>query len=170
LIETCIKPICGAFKPDVLVLQCGVDGLAGDPCKEFNISLKGYGQAVLNILEWCGRAPSDGHNTGEAIVDEAKQIPVLLLGGGGYHTTNAARAWAYFTSIALGRTLDLDQGAIPETCVHWETFYNDNAAGDGLDVVANAARRDENTEEDLSRIEEAFSAYTEALRARTAGS
>ena len=35
-------------------------------------------------------------------------VPVLLLGGGGYTLRNVPRAWAYETSIALG--IDLPNG------------------------------------------------------------
>ncbi|KAI9615977.1 hypothetical protein H4Q26_011229 [Puccinia striiformis f. sp. tritici PST-130] len=43
----------------------------------------------------------------------AHRRKVLLLGGGGYHTPNVARAWAYFTSIALGKKFDLEETEIP---------------------------------------------------------
>ena len=32
-------------------------------------------------------------------------IPLLLLGGGGYSIRNVARCWAYETGIAIGATL-----------------------------------------------------------------
>jgi histone deacetylase 8 len=71
--------------PDFIVAQCGLDGLAGDPCKVWNWSLDdGEGS-----LAWCIRR----------IVDWG--IKTLFLGGGGYSLPNSARAWAYLSSIIV---------------------------------------------------------------------
>jgi len=83
----------GIFEPDYVVVQCGVDGLAGDPCATWNWSL-GEGEGSLG---WCiGRL--------------VKEWPCkkLLLGGGGYNSPNVARAWTYLASIAMGQPLSLD--------------------------------------------------------------
>lgn len=162
----CIKPIFEAVKPDAVVLQCGVDGLAGDPCKEFNISLQGYGRAVQSVLSWCGHMSllNDGSKAEEGTEkSQNKLIPVLMLGGGGYHSTNAARAWAYLTSIALSNPLDYKGRSVPEDCSHWKIFYTDGAAGDGLDVPAHTSRKDENTDEDIQLIIDRFEEYAGAL-------
>ena len=96
-----VNRILDAFAPDYIVLQCGVDGLAGDPVGAWNWGLGGEGglawwvQRVLNF-----------------------SAKVLLLGGGivlickgitrrltchlgGYSLVNTARAWALLTSIAV---------------------------------------------------------------------
>ncbi|KAH7098116.1 Arginase/deacetylase [Auriculariales sp. MPI-PUGE-AT-0066] len=81
-----IEPVIQAFGPEAVVVQCGADGLAGDPYRVWNWSLGGPGgmgwiiQRVLHLNH-----------------------PTLLLGGGGYHNANTARAWAYLTSIAVSR-------------------------------------------------------------------
>lgn len=79
-----VERVRAAYKPDYIVIQCGVDGLAGDPCGVWNWSLGGEGG-----LGWC--------------VNHALQWPgkKVLLGGGGYNSPNAARAWTYLTSIAV---------------------------------------------------------------------
>jgi histone deacetylase 8 len=71
------------FQPDYTILQCGTDGLAEDPCGKFNYSLDGMAHCVSQVANasWPG----------------AK----LLLGGGGYNSPNTARAWAYFTAVAV---------------------------------------------------------------------
>lgn len=61
-------------RPDVLVLQCGCDGVYGDPLGDFNLSGKAYTSCVSYLLDY--------------------NIPLLILGGGGYDTANAARVWA----------------------------------------------------------------------------
>lgn len=74
------------MQPDYVIVQCGTDALAGDPCATFNWSLGG-GEGSLG---WCM----------SRILDKW-QGKKLLLGGGGYNSPNAARAWAYVTSIAV---------------------------------------------------------------------
>jgi histone deacetylase 8 len=150
LVKSCIKPIFNALQPDALVLQCGLDGLAGDPCKEFNLSLGGYGDVISEILGWSA----------------VPAIPVLLLGGGGYNTPNAARGWAYLTSIALGRPLELDIETVPEDCEMWEKLVGKAEQGESLDVPASSGRRDENTEDDLLEIEGVFARYVGEIAKR----
>ncbi|KAH9821167.1 hypothetical protein DFH28DRAFT_581578 [Melampsora americana] len=88
-----LLPIISLYKPDAVVVQCGVDGLAGDPIggSFLGLGLKEMGDSLTDIIQ---------HS-------RLIRCKVLLLGGGGYHRANAARAWAYFTSIALGRTSSL---------------------------------------------------------------
>ncbi|THH13393.1 hypothetical protein EW146_g6818 [Bondarzewia mesenterica] len=87
-----VEKLKDAFDPDFIVLQCGVDGLAGDPCKVWNWGLDGKGG-----MGWCVEKVVRGWGK-----------KVLMLGGGGYNAPNAARAWAYFTSIARGQPLSLE--------------------------------------------------------------
>lgn len=82
-----IERVKEAFRPDFVVVQCGVDGLSGDPLAIWNWGLNAedegsLGWYVRGILAWGART--------------------LFLGGGGYHSPNAARAWTYLTSVALG--------------------------------------------------------------------
>lgn len=99
-----VERVRAAFRPECVVMQCGVDGLAGDPHGVWNWSLAdGEGS-----LGWCVER-----------VCATWGCKVLLLGGGrsfrdvltvvrpaelalgGYNHPNAARAWAYLTSIAV---------------------------------------------------------------------
>jgi len=95
----CIMPVISAYQPAALVIQCGADGLAGDPIggRLWGFGLKEMGDCLECVVQ-------------DSIRHRRK---VLLLGGGGYHTPNVARAWAYFTSIALGRKFDLEETEIP---------------------------------------------------------
>ncbi|TFK41576.1 histone deacetylase 8 [Crucibulum laeve] len=88
-----IEKIKDSFDPDFVVVQCGTDGLAGDPCATFNWSLGDD----AGSLGWCIQRVLKGWSK-----------RTLLLGGGGYNSPNAARAWAYLTSIALERPIDLE--------------------------------------------------------------
>jgi histone deacetylase 8 len=143
LFESCVVPIRNAYAPDAVILQLGVDGLAGDPNNEFNYSLRG----VLTLLAGC----------------LAWRLPSLLLGGGGYHHANTARAWTACTALAAGlATIDeLLDLPVPETVRDWPSYAPDFT----LDVPA-GKRADLNTEADLVRIERAFEGYAGALRDR----
>ncbi|VDM93423.1 unnamed protein product, partial [Onchocerca ochengi] len=70
-----------SYQPSAIVLQCGADSLVGDRLGCFNLSLKGHGKCVEFMKKF--------------------DLPLLLLGGGGYTIRNVARCWAYETSIAL---------------------------------------------------------------------
>ncbi|KAF5336322.1 hypothetical protein D9611_006471 [Ephemerocybe angulata] len=149
------------FNPDYIVLQCGVDSLAGDPYAVFNWNIGGEGSMgwyVDKIVnEWPGRK--------------------LLLGGGGYNSPNAARAWAYFTSIATGSPLDLDteipdHSAFPQYAPSFtvsSSLYNkmsiDVFRSVQLDVQA-GFMQDTNTPEYLQSIEDAYVDILAALKSR----
>lgn len=70
------------YAPGAVVLQCGADSLSGDRLGCFNLSLRGHAQCVDFFKSY--------------------DVPLLLLGGGGYTIRNVARCWAYETSRVLG--------------------------------------------------------------------
>ncbi|KAF9476814.1 histone deacetylase complex protein [Pholiota conissans] len=146
----CIWPIVEnirkTFEPDFVVLQCGVDALAGDPCATFNWSLGdspgSMGWCVQKVVnEWPGKK--------------------LLLGGGGYNSPNAARAWAYLTSIAMNKPLDLET-EIPDHVgfpLYGPSFTLNVSAGN---------MNDHNSEEDLGTLHTRFDNIIEVLQKRLA--
>ncbi|CAF2511644.1 unnamed protein product [Rotaria sp. Silwood2] len=81
--ETIFKPVMTkvmeSYQPNAIVLQCGADSLTGDRLGCFNLTLKEF---------------IKGFN-----------LPLLLVGGGGYTIRNVARAWTYETSIALNQEI-----------------------------------------------------------------
>jgi acetoin utilization deacetylase AcuC-like enzyme len=72
------------YQPSVIVLQCGADSLAGDKIGKFNLSTMGHADA--------GRYLRQAH----------PNVPVMMLGGGGYTISNVARTWSYETIAMLG--------------------------------------------------------------------
>ncbi|KAF7140479.1 hypothetical protein RHSIM_Rhsim06G0000400 [Rhododendron simsii] len=84
--QSLFKPIMGkvmeVFKPGAVVLQCGADSLSGDRLGCFNLSIKGHAECVKYMRSF--------------------NVPLLLLGGGGYTIRNVARCWCYETGVALG--------------------------------------------------------------------
>mmetsp|Transcript_957 Transcript_957/g.2635 ORF Transcript_957/g.2635 Transcript_957/m.2635 type:complete len:428 (-) Transcript_957:162-1445(-) len=87
--ENIFKPVIArimeTFQPDAVVLQCGADSLTGDRLGCFNMSIKGHAMCVEYVL---------GFN-----------VPVLLLGGGGYTIRNVSRCWTYETAVALNEDI-----------------------------------------------------------------
>jgi len=69
------------YQPGAVVLQCGADSLSGDRLGCFNLSLKGHGACVEFVKTF--------------------NVPLLVLGGGGYTVRNVARCWAYETGLLL---------------------------------------------------------------------
>ncbi|KAH8100349.1 histone deacetylase 8 [Cristinia sonorae] len=126
-----VELIKNTFKPDFTVVQCGVDGLAGDPYATWNLSLAdGEGS-----LGWCI----------DRICSEWA-CKVLLLGGGGYNSPNAARAWTYMTSVALGCPLS------PETDIPDHAAFPFYAPSFTLDVPAGNVQ-DQNTQNYLDEVQ-----------------
>jgi len=82
LFKRVMDRVIGSFVPDVLVIQCGADSISKDRLGNLNLSIKGHGEC-LSFLK--------GLN-----------IPMVLLGGGGYTIENVARCWAYETGLMLG--------------------------------------------------------------------
>lgn len=76
-----VTKVMETFQPSAVVLQCGADSLTGDRLGCFNLSLKGHGKCVEFIRSF--------------------NMPLLMVGGGGYTIRNVARCWTYETSIAL---------------------------------------------------------------------
>lgn len=83
--ETIFKPVMeqvlSVYRPNAVVLQCGADSLSGDRLGCFNLSLRGHAECVSFMRK--------------------QNLPLLILGGGGYTIRNVARCWTYETAMAL---------------------------------------------------------------------
>ena len=77
-----IKRIIDWYQPGAVVLQCGSDSLAGDRLGSFNLSMRGHAACVQFVKSF--------------------NLPLLLLGGGGYTVKSVSRTWAYETGLAAG--------------------------------------------------------------------
>lgn len=89
--DSVMLKIWKTFHPEVIVVQCGADGIHGDPVNSFNLTPKGLAHCVKKVLSW--------------------KLPTMFLGGGGYNLPNVARCWAYLTSIILQQEI---KSSIPE--------------------------------------------------------
>jgi acetoin utilization protein AcuC len=81
-------PLAGALDPDVIVLEVGMDCLAGDPLTHLALTNNAYAEAV-RIVRDMGR-------------------PLLVTGGGGYNVANAARGYALVWVVLCGEDAQSD--------------------------------------------------------------
>jgi len=140
--KNCVESVKDAFSTDFVILQCGVDGLAGDPYAIWNwgIDVKDEGS-----MGWC---------VNRCLLWGPK---VLLLGGGGYHSPNAARSWSYLTSVACGSPLSPDM-PIPD-----HSAFPMYAPSFILNVPL-GNMTDQNKDSHLNQIEERFAGLVDRLR------
>lgn len=97
-----IKSIVESYQPSCIVLQCGADSLGLDRLGCFNLSFKGHGECVSYMKKF--------------------NLPMLVLGGGGYTVRNVARCWTYETALLVDETISND---IPDTTEYLEFFAPD---------------------------------------------
>lgn len=81
-----IQNVIQFYQPTCIVLQCGADSLASDRLGCFNLSIKGHGECVKFVKDL--------------------NLPLLVLGGGGYTVRNVARCWTYETSLLVDEQIN----------------------------------------------------------------
>jgi acetoin utilization protein AcuC len=83
-------PLVRAFRPDVMVLELGMDTLAGDPLTHLSLTNNAMVTAIEHLLDL--------------------QLPILVTGGGGYHVENTVRGWALAWQAFAEEHHDLELG------------------------------------------------------------
>lgn len=81
LFRPIIQKVMEVYQPDAVVLQCGADSLAGDRLGCFNLSVKGHADCLRFLRSF--------------------NVPLMVLGGGGYTIRNVARCWCYEVYLSL---------------------------------------------------------------------
>lgn len=79
IFEPIIRAIMEWYQPSAVVLQCGGDSLLGDRLGPFNLSMRGHANCVNFVKSF--------------------NVPMMVVGGGGYTIRNVARTWAFETGI-----------------------------------------------------------------------
>jgi acetoin utilization protein AcuC len=80
------------FAPDVIVLELGMDCLAGDPLTHLQLTNNAYAAAIEKVLDF--------------------NRPILAVGGGGYNVANSVRGWALAWSVLTEEADDNDDLSI----------------------------------------------------------
>lgn len=86
IFEPIIQRIMDWYQPTAVVLQCGGDSLSGDRLGCFNLSMRGHANCVSFVKSF--------------------NIPMMVVGGGGYTMRNVARTWSYETGLLNEVLLD----------------------------------------------------------------
>jgi len=119
-----VEKVMAHFAPSVVVVCCGADSISGDRVGCWNLTIRGHG-ACLEYLK-------------------TFNVPLLLLGGGGYTIRNVSRCWCYETSRML------NQG-IPDTIPGHE--FSDYYAGNDYKLhVPISNMENENSPAELEKI------------------
>ncbi|MCF7955028.1 MAG: acetoin utilization protein AcuC [Phycisphaerae bacterium] len=83
VIRSVVMPLIHSFAPDVIAIEIGADGLAGDPLAGLSLSNNVYGDIIAQL--------------------QAFGKPILAVGGGGYNVENTVRAWALCWTALCGK-------------------------------------------------------------------
>lgn len=81
LFRPIIQKVMEVYQPDAVVLQCGADSLSGDRLGCFNLSVKGHADCLRFLRSF--------------------NVPLMVLGGGGYTIRNVARCWCYEVLLSI---------------------------------------------------------------------
>ena len=121
-----MEPTIYTFQPSAIVLQCGADSLGCDRLGAFNLSIAAHGECVRFI--------------------KAFNIPLLVLGGGGYTVKNVARCWTYETAVLVDKHQELS-AFLPSTA--YDSFF---APDYKLHPPITGRVENQNTRKELERI------------------
>ncbi|KAI0927875.1 transcriptional activator that enhances pseudohyphal growth [Taiwanofungus camphoratus] len=101
IFKTVIDDTVTAFRPTAIVLQCGADSLGCDRLGAFNLSIAAHGECVNFVRTF--------------------NVPLLVVGGGGYTIKNVSRCWTYETSVLVGAAVPDE---LPVTI--YDSFFRDS--------------------------------------------
>lgn len=95
-----VPSVVRAFKPQIIVSQCGVDSHREDPLADLSLTVDGQRAAFLAM---------------RALADECADGRWLAVGGGGYGLVRVVpRSWTHLIAAVLGREID-PATAVPES-------------------------------------------------------
>jgi histone deacetylase 1/2 len=80
-----VEKVMAHFQPGAVVLCCGADSLSGDRVGCWNLSIRGHAQCLELMKSF--------------------NVPLLVLGGGGYTIRNVSRCWAFETARLLDQNI-----------------------------------------------------------------
>lgn len=104
------RPLIAAYAPDILIIQLGMDGLAGDPLAHLRLTNNAYADIIDAVI--------------------AFGTPILATGGGGYHVDNTVRGWTLAWSILCGDANDgreIGMGGVLMANTEWAGGLRDRA-------------------------------------------
>lgn len=121
-------PLLKAYNPDVLMIELGMDTLAGDPLAHLHLT----NNVIADILE--------------ELIGLGK--PILATGGGGYNVENTVRAWALLWSVMCGEhteDLSIGMGGVMLASTEWAGGLRDRV------LLSDAGKRG-NVDAEIDRV------------------
>ncbi|OCK98821.1 histone deacetylase [Cenococcum geophilum 1.58] len=131
LFKTVTGAVVQKYNPNAIVLQCGADSLGGDRLGKFNLNIKAHGFCVEFIKSF--------------------NLPLLLVGGGGYTPRNVARTWCHETAVCVDAEL---HNNLPTHLPYLQAFQGEENGGGVLYPDLHNTKRHENinTSQKLNNI------------------
>ncbi|MEZ5583051.1 MAG: hypothetical protein R3F37_10085 [Candidatus Competibacteraceae bacterium] len=74
------------WEPQFIILNCGADGLQGDPLTHLHYTIQAHTRAAMDMC---------------AIAEEFAEGRIVAVGGGGYELSNISRAWTAVVNAFL---------------------------------------------------------------------
>eukprot|EP00796_Vickermania_ingenoplastis_P011303 gene11303-7835_t len=109
-----------AFDPEVVVVQCGADTIAGDLIGRLCVTTHAHVACVRHMLKRIQpRHQREGEAEGSIHTSWPKKA--ILLGGGGYHVLHTVQCWALHTAAAIG----IPETALPLYIPREDPYYMD---------------------------------------------
>ena len=108
--DRAVLPLLAAYAPDVIVLELGMDTLAGDPLTHLSLTNHAHEGVLERLLR--------------------RNVPLLVAGGGGYHVENTVRGWALAWQVCAGEQdehdLSLGMGGVMLGSTEWAGGLRDH--------------------------------------------
>ncbi len=82
--DAVVAPLVEVYAPEVIVLELGMDALAGDPLTHLALTNNAHARVLEQLL--------------------SLDVPLLVAGGGGYHVENTVRGWTLAWAVCAGET------------------------------------------------------------------
>jgi len=82
-----VPAVIRSYRPQAILMQCGLDGHAGDGLGHLNLTTKAYAE-VASIVHRLAHEVCDGR--------------LIMFGGGGYNPSNVARSWTLMFAEVAG--------------------------------------------------------------------
>jgi acetoin utilization protein AcuC len=92
-----VPPLARSYRPEIILMQCGVDTHASDPLTDLHLSVNAYATAI-DLVHRLAHEVCDGR--------------LVMFGGGGYNPASVALGW---TRMVCTVTNTVPPDTIPET-------------------------------------------------------
>jgi len=125
MFEPIMAKVMEMYQPGAVVICGGADSLSGDKLGCFNLSLQGHSNCIEFLAKY--------------------NIPMLVLGGGGYTMRNVSRCWCYETGKLLG--IDLPDDIPPEAYSEYDYYMDTHCLRIEVSNMKNA-----NSKEQLEKV------------------